>query len=70
MISGGLWVNFECKERIEYTICLLNRILEKKSRLRWEGAGILREGEKKEALSILRDRKSEFENMTPFVIIE
>jgi hypothetical protein len=48
----------------------LNGILEKKSRLRWKVAGLLTIGEKKERLSILRDRKSEFERMTPFVIIE
>jgi hypothetical protein len=48
----------------------LNEILEGKSRLRWVVAGILTVGEKKERLSILRDRKSEFEKMTRFVIIE
>jgi hypothetical protein len=69
-ISGGLSVNFEYVERIEYRIYLLNGILEKQSRLRWEGAMRLRGGETKERLSILRDRKSEFEKMTRFVIIE
>jgi hypothetical protein len=69
-ISGGLSVNFESAERIEYKIYLLNGMLEKKSRLRWEGVGILTGGEKKERLSILRDRKSEFERITPFVMIE
>jgi hypothetical protein len=38
--------------------------------VRWEVAGILTIGEKKERLSILRDGKSEFEAMTPFVLIE
>jgi hypothetical protein len=54
-ISGGLSVNFEHAERIESAIYLLNEILEKKSRLRWEIAGILKGGEKKERLSILSD---------------
>jgi hypothetical protein len=36
----------------------------------WEGAGILTGGEKNEGLPILRDRKSEFEKMTRFVIID
>jgi hypothetical protein len=58
-ISGGWSVNFECAERTEYGIYLLNEILEKKSRLQWKGAGILTVGEKKKRLSILRDRKSE-----------
>jgi hypothetical protein len=35
-----------------------------------EGAGIRTRREKKEELSILRDRKSEFERMTDFVIID
>jgi hypothetical protein len=70
MISGGLSVNFEYAEKIEERIYLLNGILEKKSRLRWEVAGILTIGERKERLSILRDGKSEFERMTRFVIIE
>jgi hypothetical protein len=69
-ISRGLSVNFEYAERIEERRYLLNGILEKKSRVRWEVAGILRGGEKKERLSILRDRKSEFEKMTRFGIIE
>jgi hypothetical protein len=69
-ISGGVSVHVGYAERIKYTINLLNRILEKKSRLRWQGAGILTVGEKKGRLSILRDRKSEFEGMTRFVIIE
>jgi hypothetical protein len=47
-ISGGLSVDFEDAERIEYRIYLLNGILEKKSRLRWKGAGILTIGEKNE----------------------
>jgi hypothetical protein len=68
-ISGGLSVDFKYAERIEYGIYLLNGILEKKSRLRWEVAGISTGGEKK-ASSVLRDPKSEFEKMTPFVIIE
>jgi hypothetical protein len=63
-------MNFEYAERIESRVYLLNGILEKKSRLRWKVAGILTRGEKKERLSILRDRKSEFERMTRFVIIE
>ena len=54
-ISGGLSVNFEYAERIEYRIYFLNGMLEKKSRLRWEVAGISTIGEKKERLSILRD---------------
>jgi hypothetical protein len=40
-ISGGWSVDFEDAERIEYGIYLLNRIVEEKSRMRWEGAGIL-----------------------------
>jgi hypothetical protein len=35
-ISGGLSVNFEYAERIEYRIYFLNGILEKKSRLQWQ----------------------------------
>jgi hypothetical protein len=54
-ISGGVSVSFEGAERIEYRIYLLNGILERKSRRRWEVAGILRIGEKKEGLSMLRD---------------
>jgi hypothetical protein len=69
-ISGGFSVNFEYQKIIEYTIYLLNRILEEKSRMRWKGAGILTGGEKKERLSILRNRKFEFEMRTRFVIIE
>jgi hypothetical protein len=44
----------------------LNGILEKKSQLRWEVAGILTIGEKKERLSIFRDRNSEFERTAVF----
>jgi hypothetical protein len=51
--SGGMPVQFEDKERIEG-----------KSRLQWEGAGILTREKEKESLSILRDRKSEFERTT------
>jgi hypothetical protein len=39
-ISGGLSVNFDYKERIEYILDLLNPGLEEKSRMRWKGAGI------------------------------
>jgi hypothetical protein len=38
--------------------------------MRWKVAGMLTVGEKKERLSILRDRKSESEKMTRFVIID
>jgi hypothetical protein len=48
-ISGGLSVNCEEVKRIEYRIYLLNGILEKKSRLLWEVAGILTIGENKES---------------------
>jgi hypothetical protein len=65
-----MWVNSEYKARIKYGIYLLNGTLEQKSRMRWQDAGTLTGGEKKEGLSILRDGKSEFERMTPFVIIE
>jgi hypothetical protein len=46
-ISGGLSGNFEYPGRIKYALNVSNRILEKKSRLRWEGAGILIGDEKK-----------------------
>jgi hypothetical protein len=37
-ISGGLSVNFECKERIEYEISLSNRGIEGRPRVMWEAA--------------------------------
>jgi hypothetical protein len=69
-ISGGLSVYGEQEERIEYIRYLLNRVLEEKSRMRCKGARISTGSAKKEWLSILRDRKSEFESMTRFAIID
>jgi hypothetical protein len=67
-ISGRLSVNFECKERIEYQIYFSNREIEGRLPLLWEGAGIRTRGEQKETVSILRDRKSEFERTTICVV--
>jgi hypothetical protein len=65
-LSGRLSVNVEYKARIEYKIYLENRKIEGRSRLRWKDAG-KRRGVSS-GLSILRDRKSEFEMMTIFVL--
>jgi hypothetical protein len=59
-ISGWLSVNFEYAEKLKREYIYGIR------QLRGDDA---RGGEKKDRLTILRDRKSEFERMTVFVII-
>jgi hypothetical protein len=55
-ISGGLSVNFEDKERIEYEIYLSNRGIEGRPRVLWEGAGIGTGARKKEPLNFERSK--------------